>query len=179
MKKSCFLLIVFVVTMISGGYAQNTPKFDSKEEAITIVRNSEFINILRYLNDEDKSANVDRFINEVNKIVPVDSQKKEQLKTRLLFAVQGKIEDLSDFSLIHWSRGNSPYIGSGIFAVLKDNFSASEYDILSKQLPENLTIAASAYLYLSDLYKTLEGWVVGAPTDMPHYIEWVYEYFDI
>jgi hypothetical protein len=178
MKKFLFLLCLFAIVEPSNADTQPIPKFEgSKEDAIATLRNSEFVDMLRY--HEDISTNIDRFLNEVNKIVAVDSQERTQLETQMIAVIQNKEGDSMDRSLAYWPRGISPFIGSNILAVLEKNFSASEYEKLSEQLSSSLTAAASAYRFLCDLYDKEMGAVVGTPIDIPYYVKRVYDYFDI
>ena len=157
---------------------KSSPSFEgSKEETITILRNSEFLTILRY--PADTLNNVNRFIDEVNKITILDLQKNELLKTELLSALQKKEGAWTDWTLICWPIRRPPFIGTSIDKVLKDKFSFSEYEKLSEQLSANLIRASSAYEYLTKLHMDMEEWVVRGFIDGADYIDMIYKYFDI
>lgn len=176
-----FLFAAIVLFVSYSGYAQDLPKFEgSTEDAIGIVRNSYFVPMLTYA--ADTLLNIDRFIREVDKIVPVDRQKKGQLEIQLLSVLQKKEGYSMDWSLIYWPLGRAPFVGSNVDAVLKDNFSSSEYEKLSEQLSKNLITTISAYQFLFYLQKEelekQDYFIIGFP-DNPRLIKGVYDYFDI
>ncbi len=179
MKKVTNFLASFARYLFSGGHVQNTNNPGDKEESVKILKNSEFINILRHSADEYAFDNVDRFIVEINKIIPVDQLKKKVLKTELLSVIQEKKGVSHDWYLVFLPWGETPYIGQDIYNVLKNNFSASDYGRLSNQLSNNLTAAYYAYDYLAKLYTVEKGNGVRGFIDKPEYIDMIYQYFGI
>ncbi|MDR2912670.1 MAG: hypothetical protein LBV38_05150 [Alistipes sp.] len=178
MKNFVFLLSAFFMLLPYCGYAQYGPKFEgSKEEAIAILRNNEFLDILRY--PKDSLGNVERFINELSKIAPIEPQNSELLKRQLLSVIKKKEGYWTDWSLVCWPIGKLPFIGSGADKVLKDNFSVAEYEIMSEQLLANMITATATYAYLTELHMVMEEWVVRGFIDGSDYIEMIYDYFDI
>ena len=173
MKKWMFILFtVFTVATVYQGYAQNTPEKD-----IAILRGSELLDILRH--ETDTLANIDRFVGEIHKIVPLDQQKSDLLKKGILAVLQKKEGWGKDWSLLYWPIGRSPFVGSNTNKLLKDNFSPSDYEKLSDQLSKELETAVSAYKRLTELHKTRENWVSLGFISLPDYIQMIYEYFDI
>ncbi len=176
MKRILFLLTT-LVAVAHWGNAQDRPHIDSRDEAIAILKNSEFFDILR--NPTDTINNIDRFVSEINRIVSIDQQQSNRLKAQILSVLQKKEGFPQDWSLIYWPLGQFPFVGSNINHVLKANFSASDYARLSDQLSKNLGTAVSAYARLAESHKTKENWASIGFIDMPDYIKMIYEYFGI
>lgn len=174
MKNLIFLLTVLMVTANIGNaqpWAKPIPAFNgTQDEAIAILRNSEFINIVRFAESEGPSGSVARFVVEVERIIPLDRQKQELITAQLLH-----IRNRNNW-LLGWPMGYVPFIESEILDVLKDNFSTEEYEKLSERLSANLTTAASAYYYLVNVHAN---WGVHGFITIPSYIERIYDYFDI
>ncbi len=84
MKRLLFSFLFFAMAV--GGHAQDTLQIDSKEEAIAILRSNKFFEILR--NPTDTLENIDRFINEIGQITPIDQQKIDLLKPQFYLASQ-------------------------------------------------------------------------------------------
>ncbi len=176
MKKIIFTFVVLVMTTCYG-YAQNTLPIDSKEEAIDILKGNEFFDILRYT--ADSMANIDRFVREICKIVPVDQEKSDLLKAQLLSVLQKKEGYSQHWSLLYWPIGQAPDFGVNIKAVLKDNFNVADYEKVLSQAEKNLNTAYSAYRYLVVLQKEELDWVVLGFTSTSEHIKKVYDYFGI
>lgn len=176
MKKWIFTFAVLIMATCYG-YSQRAPEIDTKEEAIAILKSSDFFYILRY--PEDSVTNVNRFVREIDKIVYSDQQKSDQLKVQLLSVFQKKEGYSQQWSLLYWPVGQVPYFGSSIQAVLRDNFSASDYEKISSLTAKDLNTAYSAYQYLVALQKEELGWLVLGFTSTPEHIKKVYEYFGI
>jgi len=174
MKNLIFLATILLVTAHIGNaqpWAKPIPAFKgTQEEAIAILRNSEFVNILRVKKDEDPSASVARFIVEIERIIPLDKQKRELITEQLL-----RIPKENGW-MIYWPLGYTPYIELEALDVLKENFSTEVYETLSEQLFVNLTAAASAYDYLTNVHAD---WGVRGFIDIPNYIKMIYDHFDI
>ena len=178
MKKIGFLIVMLFSAVSYHSYAQHSvPKFEgSKEEAIAILRNSEFINILRHVEDQDSSDNIDRFLVEVDRIVPMDRQKREALKAKLLDVPP---KDIRAQSWLMHTAINVPSIAPSILKILEETFSASDYEKLEEQLTANQITAISAYEYLTEQHMVMEEWVIRGFISLPEYIEMIYDYFDI
>ena len=181
MKKIGFLLILFFSAVSYQSYAQySVSKFEgSKEEAIAILRNSEFVNILRHVEDQDSSDNIDRFLVEVDRIVPMDRQKREVLKTKLLDVPKKDTQIKRSGWLTRAPINFPPYITPNALKVLQETFSTSDYEKLEEQLTANQITAISAYEYLTEQHMVMEEWVIRGFISVPEYIEMIYDYFDI
>ena len=137
------------------------------------------MNIFRYRTDEDSSANVDRFLIEVERVMPLDQQKRELLKSQMIDIPRKDTRIKGSGWLLGYYSSAPPMIGRSLLAVLKDNFSDSEYELLSEQLSANLTKAVSAYEYLTELKMAEEGQTIRVVTGLPNEIPRLYKYFDI
>jgi hypothetical protein len=166
------LFTVFTVVTAYQSHAQNTPEKD-----IAILRSSELLDILRL--NTDILANVDRFVGEIHKIVPLNQQKSDFLKKEMLAILQKQEGGAENWSLLYWPIDRSPFLGSSIDKLLKDNFSPSDYEKLSDQLSTKLETAVSAYNRLTELHKTRVDAVDFCLNSMARYIQMIYEYFGI
>jgi hypothetical protein len=152
MKK----IILFVVFVIGGyfGFAQNndTPQF-TKEEAIAIIKNNYLYMYCRY--PEDTIANINRFIDNINEIIPINEEQSNKIKTLLLFEIRQTEKKIPVSHLIEESGWNLPnYIpimGINANDIVKHSFNSSDYEKIYNKLWENNKNAKEAYHYLRKL----------------------------
>lgn len=174
--------LFFLVVFAQKGYAQET-SVCSKEQAISILQNSEFINIHRSF-DEDKPVSVEKFIIEIDKIVPLDEETRQVLSEQLLAMVQTEQQYVVNNSLIFWSITTQPFIGPSALDILKDNFSALEYEKLSAGLLSGWLTAIEAYDFLRMVWKEEFEKEIGESVTLTFPgsndgIDFLYDYFDI
>ncbi len=166
------MLVSIVWGTMQGGFAQDSVSIASKEDAIEILRSSEFVQIYRFTDDD--RGNVERLLREIDKTIPIDDDKKILLRNQLLDAAQ----------LVVWPMDRPPFIGTAVDAMLKNNFNTTEYEILSSRLTEGMENAVGAYYYLKSVYKEQTEREAGEPvifslTHTPSFVNMIYEYFDI
>ncbi|MDR2894266.1 MAG: hypothetical protein LBU97_02250 [Alistipes sp.] len=128
-----FLTTLFVLTLHYSN-AQEwkvVPEF-TKENCIALVRDNYLFQYFR--NPTDTLANLDRFVETVNKIVPIGTEKKESLKEQLLISVNQQTDKLDVNSQIRntlsptW--GYVPLLGGRADDVLLANFTEAEYQLI-------------------------------------------------
>jgi len=180
MKNSIVFLFTVFLAITHSHYAQGTVPIDSKEEAIAILKANNFMEILR--NPTDTLTNIDRFIKEIDKIIPINQEKISILKTQILPALQNRDRDSQYWSLLFWPwHAGSLHVGLNVNHILKSNFSITDYEKISEQLSCNLTKTNEAYLYLARVRnKELTG--EESPLITPgsrESLENVYSYFGI
>lgn len=177
MRKIIFLLTALVTATFC--YSQSISQINSKEDAIAILTHNNLFDILRY--PADSVANVDRFVREINQVIPLDPQKSNQLKAQLLSVLQKKEGFSEHWSLLYWPVEQTPILGTNIRAVLKDNFSNSEYEKITSQISNKLSIAQTAYRFLVSYQRerqSEEDRMISFSSNA-EYLKQVYEYFGI
>lgn len=127
-------------------YAQSISEIVSKEQAISILRKSNFTTIFRF--EDDVIANVGLFLEEIENITPLDPQKSDAVKMKLLAIGQDKKGYAQDYLLVGLPSGHPPFIGTEAIAVLKNNFSENEYTRVRDLLLKEMTDVANAYRFL-------------------------------
>ncbi len=168
MKKYTLLLLLIAVA-IKGSFAQDLSGIKSEQEAVQIIRSSRFMQI--YKSADCDKLNVERFVGEVEKIIPLEKGKKAALK--------GQLFNVAECEMIVWPVNRPPFIAEAVDDVLKNNFDSAQYCELSVRLIEKLAQMNSAYGYLSSILQQKEGYVpFGYPGSL-EYIDMIYDYFDI
>lgn len=160
--------MTFVAALSQQGFAQDSFEVCSEEQAIEELRSSNFLDI--YKSEPHDPMNVERLIEEVEKIVPLEKPKKARLN-----------EQLSDVpgNMVEWSFSRPPFISTEVEGILRDNFTADEYNRLSAAFAEKLIAMKVAYGYLSSLFQKRKGVVpFGYPGTREH-INSVCAYFGI
>lgn len=91
--KNLIGLFAVVMVIINCGFSQNSasPQF-TKETAIATLRANYLF--MYFKSTEDTTANINRFIDDVNKIVPVDNGKRNVLRTQILAAIRQATEKI-------------------------------------------------------------------------------------
>ena len=129
------------------------------EEAIAIIKANYLYMYFGY--PEDTIANISRFIDNINEIVPVSKKKENKIKKLILDKIKrgektvpishvlssGKWYDWSDFILI---------MGINADDILLDCFDYSDYENICSKLETDKIFAKEAYDYLETLYKRIE-----------------------
>jgi hypothetical protein len=130
------------------------PQF-TKEGAIAIIKANYLYMNFRY--PEDTIANINRFIDNINEIVPLDREKRDKIKVLILSEIKQKEKtisvnhllssdgwfDLPDFIFIMGINAND---------IIKDCFNSSDYKKIYYKLSKDKTNARKAYYYLSRQY---------------------------
>jgi|GEM_PF-3491098 len=155
------LFVAFLFSALSAGsaFSQNNeaPRF-TKDEAIAVLRANYLF--MYFKNPEDTTANIDRFIDNVDRIVPVDADKRVRLKTLILSVLNnmGPREptanaELSQLLDVEQNMNYILLMGIGIGDILKHNFTLAEYETIYNELISERHTAKIAYYNLSKLYK--------------------------
>jgi hypothetical protein len=160
MKK--IVLFLFAILVISNcGFSQNNeaPKFDSKEDAIKALKENYLY--MYFKNPEDTIANIDRFIDEVNKIVPFDNEKRINIKASILSEIKQTEKSMTVNHVLGLNTYNIPnfipVMGINVNDILKSSFSSSDYEKIHDGILKDRINTRFAYNYLSQLYKEKKG----------------------
>ena len=155
MKNLIVILSAFFILSIHDGYAQDPFRFN-KQEASALLKNHYLFQYFRH--PGDTTATLNRFVETVNKIVPISEQKKDSLKVLLLTAIrqdpnrETSVNDqMHNLPLIDYSF--IPLMGANANNVIKNNFSWDEYRVIYNTILSDRIIAKDAYWDLKRIYK--------------------------
>ena len=174
--KNLTLLVLFAVLSIHYGYSQLrkniTPTYP-KDEAISILKDDYLTMYFRH--PADTVATLDRFVETLNKIIPIGDGKREAIKAQSLAAVQqqtvfmdkpiGFLNPQTDkfpsISLqIDWFIMSSiryenciPLLAGNVNEVIKANFNDVDYTLIYKALFDERVEAHLAYVDLNRYFR--------------------------
>ena len=157
MKNLIVILSAFFIFSVHDGYAQDPFRFN-KQEASALLKEHYLFQYFRH--PEDTTATLNRFVETVNKIVPISEQKKDSLKVLLLTAIrqdpnrETSVNDqMTNLPLVDYSF--IPLMGANANNVIKNNFSWDEYRVIYNTILSDRVIAKDAYWSLTSIYKTM------------------------
>jgi hypothetical protein len=129
MKTMKYILLVCLVLSLVCGYSQTPPLRLTKKEAISRIKESYHYKYFR--NPTDTLANLNNFIETVNKIVPMSDQKKNMLKEQAMSAIHAQIDKLSLTyqmnDLVFTQAKHIFLMGTNVIDIVHDNFSEEEF----------------------------------------------------
>jgi len=150
MKNLIIILSAVFVISTHCGYSF------TKQEASALLKNHYLFQYFRH--PSDTTATLNRFVETVNKIVPISEQKKENLKALLLTAIRQDSnkgtsvnDQMMNLPLIDYSF--IPLMGANVNNVIKNNFSAEEYRMVFNTILNDRVTANDAYWDLQSIYR--------------------------
>lgn len=169
MKNLKVILASIGILMSVYGYSQtNGSHLYPKDEAIAMLKENYLF--MYFVNPADTVATLDRFIETIDKIVPVDREKKMSICEQAVVAVQGQtIKDQSErfsfnpktekfisvsFQIDRLPLTDSglgeyiPLLGGNVNDVIRANFSDEEYTRIYKTLADERIEGTKAYYSL-------------------------------
>ena len=176
--KNLTLTLLFAVFSIFCGHAQyifvEDPDY-SREEAISILKENYVFMYLRH--PADTVATLDRFVETLNRIVPIGDGKREAIKAQALAAVQKQTIFGGDMRTermnaqteklpsIDWQiqilvigtpnlENYIPLLAGNVDAVIRANFNDADYAMIYKTLYDERNKARGAYRVLGDYFRS-------------------------
>jgi hypothetical protein len=145
----CIIVACFTLSFLCG-YSRSL----SQEEAVLRVKNSYQYKYFR--NPTDTLANLNNFIEEIDKIVPMNNQKKNALKKQVMVAVRQQTDKKSlseQIFYFHYTQDKIIYvIGTNVIDVIKNNFSEDEITRIHESMDKERFKAFYAYSELGVIY---------------------------
>ena len=168
--KNLILSVLLAVFSILCGYSQlrtitTTPAYP-KDEAIAILKDNYLT--MYFQHPADTVATLDRFVETLNKIIPIGDGKIEAIKTQALAAVQKQTVIADDragflnpqtekFPSITWQIHSLPLtefdnyiplLAGNVDAVIRANFNDEDYALIYKILSDERMKVRKAYFAL-------------------------------
>ena len=189
MKKNVLFLFATVVIWICCGFGQSYESHQfTKEEAITVIKESYLFMWFRY--PKDTVANINRLVDNINKVVPVSNEKRGEVIASILFEIRQTEKILSVNDVLD-SRGWQqrvnlpnfiPIMGINANDIIKSSFSSSDYEKIYDRLVNDRIHARNAYGYLFQLYnegKSPEAKIIVNGANPRGALDVVFEHFNI
>jgi hypothetical protein len=193
MKKIILFLSVAFIIGVPCGFAQNNDvsRFTEEkaiavvEEAISIIKANYLYMYFRY--PEDTIANINKFIDNINEIVPVNKEKGDKIKELVLSKIKRTEKPMSVNHVLTSSRWYEwpdfiLIMGINVDDILWACFDYSDYKNIYNKLNKNKMSTRDAYHYLSILYDKIKypgEVVVNNWANMKGPLDTVFKYYGI
>ena len=187
MKTLKIILFAAFAFSLHAGYSQDrSPVNYSTEECISIFRNNYLFTYFR--NPADTVATLDCFIATVDRIVPIDNDKKERIKEQILSEVRQpdtrNLSDQIDFLVGYFpttATDQIPFMDINVNEIIRANFSVREYALIDKTIADERKNGRIALWSLYQRYKDLTGEEISGPVEtwFELLVDTMFDYFDI
>ena len=156
MKNLIVILTATFVISAYCGYSQIGPPLYTKQAAVALLKDHYLFQYFRH--PGDTTANLNRFVETVNKIVPMSNEKKDSIKVLTLACIRqdpykgtSVNAQMHNLPLIDYSF--IPLMGANVNDVIRNNFIWDEYRQIFNTILNDRVTAKDAYHELIRYYK--------------------------